>query len=72
MRIAPIHPTARLADFGHKHPNGYVCHECGKPKAVTARYGLAPLIRCITPGCGQTTFKPIDREATSFASRNWI
>jgi hypothetical protein len=70
--INKIQPAANLAHFGHKREHQYICHECQRPKSFTARLGHPPLIRCITPGCAQTSFKPIDPSVTTWTACKFI
>jgi hypothetical protein len=70
--INKIQPAANLPSFGHKHAPHGLCHECRRPLVNRAGYDRPLQIRCITPNCGQTTFSPIDRDATTWTACKFI
>lgn len=72
MRIAPVSPTARLADFGHKREHTFICHECGRPKTFNKVYQHEPQINCITPGCAQSIHKPIPPGSTTWTACKFL
>jgi hypothetical protein len=73
MRIAPITPTARLSDFGHKPApatHGH-CDECKAPMKDIGGYGF-PRYRCLSTDCRLSARKPFDRSATTWTARGFI